>query len=378
MNIFNIDEEGRFGGPEKRIIMVAGKLSDYDITTTVLFPKKDSSKFKKLLFQNKIRNKELWISRLSLHFMSFITYLITFIPQLLYLARFVKYSNCELVHVNGSYQFKSALASYLSGKPFIWHLNDTRCNSIIYLLFRVFLYKLPSGYIVASERTKKYYLNGLSVKSPIFHIDSPVNIIDFSQAKKAGKLNSKYFIGVLANVNPDKDYVTLVKTISEVVKNHGDSVVFIIGGAVFDSQKKYYNYILNLLDSYNVSPTNYKFLGSVDHVSEFWSGKHIALFTSSFEASPLSVWESMAAKMPIVSTDVGSIPENITHLTNGLISPVGDYISLAENISLLIQDQNLRKNLAYEAYKYAVDNLSLEVCAKKHMLAYTEILNHEG
>ena len=47
MKICSIDEEGRYGGPEKRIIEIANALKRYKISTHVVFPIRDSDRFSK-------------------------------------------------------------------------------------------------------------------------------------------------------------------------------------------------------------------------------------------------------------------------------------------------------------------------------------------
>ena len=44
MKICSVDEEGRYGGPEKRIIEIADSLKKHGISTHVLYPKLDSGR----------------------------------------------------------------------------------------------------------------------------------------------------------------------------------------------------------------------------------------------------------------------------------------------------------------------------------------------
>ena len=54
LSIINIDEEGRFGGPEKRIVQVASELKKYNIETIVIIPNKDSK-----IFSDFIKNHDV-------------------------------------------------------------------------------------------------------------------------------------------------------------------------------------------------------------------------------------------------------------------------------------------------------------------------------
>ena len=64
--VINIDEEGRFGGPERRIVNVAKELSNIGVRTTVVMPHLDSDIFEKYVTENNVDYKKLNITRLTL------------------------------------------------------------------------------------------------------------------------------------------------------------------------------------------------------------------------------------------------------------------------------------------------------------------------
>ena len=65
MNVCSIDEEGRFGGPEKRIIEIAAALKKTNINTHVLYPKLDSDRFTFEIKKLKIQSTAFFLTRLS-------------------------------------------------------------------------------------------------------------------------------------------------------------------------------------------------------------------------------------------------------------------------------------------------------------------------
>ena len=66
ITVLNVDEEGRFGGPERRIVNVARELYQKSVETTVVIPKLDSDRFVAYANAVGVKYHILDITRLSL------------------------------------------------------------------------------------------------------------------------------------------------------------------------------------------------------------------------------------------------------------------------------------------------------------------------
>jgi len=95
------------------------------------------------------------------------------------------------------------------------------------------------------------------------------------------------------------------------------------------------------------------FLGRVDRntlINEYGKAK-ILIFPSIWPEPCLTViLEAMALKLPIIASNIGGIPELITHGVNGLLFPTKDTETLSEYILKLLCDDELRKRLGENAY----------------------------
>jgi len=81
----------------------------------------------------------------------------------------------------------------------------------------------------------------------------------------------------------------------------------------------------------------------------------IFVLPSHHEGFPRTIWEAMANSLPVVSTNVGSIPyflENNKHIV--MVSPQ-DAEGLYQAIKTMIEDKPLREILIKNAYNYAKD-----------------------
>jgi glycosyltransferase involved in cell wall biosynthesis len=112
-----------------------------------------------------------------------------------------------------------------------------------------------------------------------------------------------------------------------------------------------------------------------EELSHIMAGTDIFLLSSILEGQPLAIVEAMAYGCPIVSTNVGGIPELITDGKNGLLCPPKNPQCLAEKIGLLIDDPILRKRLGSAARNY-YENSPYEArsAAKYFVSVYSEML----
>ena len=85
-------------------------------------------------------------------------------------------------------------------------------------------------------------------------------------------------------------------------------------------------------------------LGPVPHAerAQFFRSADIFVLPSYGEGMPMAVLEAMAAGLPVIATNVGGIPELITHGAEGFLISPGNVQDLAERIVRLANNQNLR------------------------------------
>lgn len=379
IKICNVDEEGRFGGPERRIIQVAKALEDFGVETVVLFPRLDSAVFAKKIADSGVHGVSWPITRLSKEKKILVRYALLFWLEILGLIFFFKKRKIELIHVNGSYQFKVAIAARLAGIPAVWHLNDTFAPSILKRVFHAVAPLCARGFIIAGKRVGAYYLDGTPLADkPVMEVHAPVDMSFFDPARYSegpedqdGEKRKKVVIGTVSGVNPAKGLEYFIDAAGEILKSCPDSR-FLVAGAVLSSQKKYYEMIQEKLGKFD--PEKIAFCGLIDDVPEFLSKLDICLFSSVTEASPTSIWEAMSMAKPVVTTDVGSVNQYIKDGESGFVVPVRDSRKLAERTVELIKNYSMRRKFGMAARKTAEKHLDIYNAAQKHNEIYRKIL----
>lgn len=87
--------------------------------------------------------------------------------------------------------------------------------------------------------------------------------------------------------------------------------------------------------------------------------------TSLKEGLPMTVLESMAYGVPVISTPVGCLPEFIEDHKNGMLFDFKDADGLAKAMLELIEKQDLRADIARNASKTIADKFQLEVYVRR-------------
>jgi len=88
---------------------------------------------------------------------------------------------------------------------------------------------------------------------------------------------------------------------------------------------------------------------------------------------PLSVLEAMACGRPIVSTDVGGIPEIVAEGENGFLVKPGNSLELAEAICNLLGDKVRAERMGEKGAEYVLKNHNLELITARLEALYREL-----
>ncbi len=91
------------------------------------------------------------------------------------------------------------------------------------------------------------------------------------------------------------------------------------------------------------------FLGLIEHVPEMLSACDLFALASHWEGAPMAVIEAMAARLPVVATAVGGVPELVLDGETGLLTPPDDAQALAAALAALADDGEKRRRFAAAA-----------------------------
>jgi len=116
-----------------------------------------------------------------------------------------------------------------------------------------------------------------------------------------------------------------------------------------------------------------KILGWQSNIERVLSATDIVVLTSDNEGTPLSLIQAGMARLPVVSTNVGSVPEVVLDNVTGLITGL-DVKEIADALEKLVSDKALRAQLGIAAHEFTLANFGVQRLVQDHELLYKKLL----
>jgi glycosyltransferase involved in cell wall biosynthesis len=117
-----------------------------------------------------------------------------------------------------------------------------------------------------------------------------------------------------------------------------------------------------------------KVLGWQSNIEKVLSAADIVVLTSDNEGTPLSLIQAGMAGHPVVSTNVGSVPEVVLDNVTGLITRL-DVQEIADALEKLVSDKALRAQLGIAAQEFTLANFGVQRLVQDHELLYKKLLS---
>lgn len=102
----------------------------------------------------------------------------------------------------------------------------------------------------------------------------------------------------------------------------------------------------------------------------------VALPSFANEATSQVLPQAMAMRRPVISTNIGGLPEVVLHEKTGLLVPPRDCKAIAAALLRLQQDPQLRQRLADQGYRHAQENFTFEAMIDRTEAVYRSLLTH--
>jgi glycosyltransferase involved in cell wall biosynthesis len=169
-------------------------------------------------------------------------------------------------------------------------------------------------------------------------------------------LDQKKLIGTIANLYPTKGLQYLVESASHI--SDPNAAVCIIGEG--EERPKLERLIAKLGLENKVF-----LLGRLPEASQYLLGFDAFVLPSVKEGFPWSVLEAMSAKLPVIATSVGAVPEIIEDGVSGYIVKPGDPTQLAERINTTIGNERAAQEMGIQAHQKVLFSFTLDSMIKQ-------------
>jgi D-inositol-3-phosphate glycosyltransferase len=202
----------------------------------------------------------------------------------------------------------------------------------------------------------------------------------------------QHMILFVGRIQPIKGIDTLIRALASVLRRRsalrGNLCVTVIGGAgepaggpadgpAIDGELARLQALREALDMGDLVT----FLGSRDQdtLVNYYNAASMVVVPSHYESFGMVALEAMACGTPVIASDVGGLSLNVADGFNGYLVPKGDAEELAYKIGLLLDQDELRRQLGGQACQWA-QRFAWQTIADETLLVYADALGrpHEA
>ncbi|KRF54325.1 glycosyl transferase [Bacillus sp. Soil745] len=215
--------------------------------------------------------------------------------------------------------------------------------------------------IALSERWKKD-LGSICNNENIRVIYNPIN----RSLYKTSPLKEKNII-FLGRIGRRKGVYDLLESLQLVLDQTKDFKVYIAGDGNIEKAKKV---IVDLNLEKHVEVIGWI---NLNKKIELLYNSSIFVLPSYNEGLPVSILEAMASGVPVISTNIAGIPDQIVNGVNGFLIEPGNINDLAKKICLLLNDRKLRDEFSKKTLKRVDEKFNINIIEKCILDAYKQL-----
>jgi glycosyltransferase involved in cell wall biosynthesis len=220
-------------------------------------------------------------------------------------------------------------------------------------LFNRLIYKQVDIFVANSQATARTlqqsfpWLN----REKIQIIYNPISINALPDIP-TDQLKQKYYIkkeipilGIIGRLSRQKGHTILLDALKKILLYFPETILLIIGDGELKAELAAYV-------KKNRIEKNCLFLGHQHDIVSHYLLCDLVIIPSLFEGFCFSAIEAQFLAIPVIASNISSLPEVIKDGKTGLLFKTGDHEDLADKIIYLLKNSILRKQMGHTAKKY--------------------------
>lgn len=293
----------------------------------------------------------------------------------------IEYENLDLLHVH--YALPHATSAYLAKQimsergiqvPVVTTLHGTDITLVgrdpSYKHVVEFSIDKSDGVTAVSEYLKKETYEHFDIEQDIRVIP---NFIDLDRFKKSNKShfkkaicpNDEKVVVHVSNFRKVKRVPEVVTVFSKILEAGIASKLLLVGDGPDRQKAEQQCRDLGICD-------HVRFLGKLDQVEEVLSIADLFLIPSGSETFGLAALEAMSCSVPVISSNIGGLPEVNVHGETGYLCNLDDVDCMADYGVKILSDPKLHKKMAANARKQA-ERFNQDKVVKQYEAFYEEV-----
>jgi len=229
-------------------------------------------------------------------------------------------------------------------------------------ILNLMLYRMNAVIGVSKEITERFKERYPRHAKKIHEILNGVDIDKFNVKgtrnhvrKRWGLTNDHFVVGTVANFRKVKNHACLVRAAARLKDDYPQLRLFLVGTGFPGDPDNTESSIQELIHA-NELQDHIILAGFKKNIPELLSVFDVFCLPSFSEGLPVSILEAMAAKVPVVGSNVSGISEIIKDEDTGLLFSSDNDLELSRKIVKLIDEPSLRNKIASNAFQYVKIN----------------------
>lgn len=177
--------------------------------------------------------------------------------------------------------------------------------------------------------------------------------VDMEHFKKMDLPDEPVFL-MVARLLWSKGIREFLEAVTEMKKNCPQAKVLLVGGLDENDEAL----TRAELDEY-IRKADIEYCGYSDDVRQYLNRCSVFVLPSYHEGLPRSVIEAMSVGRPIITTDVPGCRETVINGENGYLVPVRESVPLAEKMTELSRNKELREKMAQKSYEMCLEKFEV-------------------
>ncbi|MDQ1144164.1 glycosyltransferase involved in cell wall biosynthesis [Bacillus sp. SORGH_AS 510] len=281
------------------------------------------------------------------------------LPHFIKVMFFILRNRIDIIYTS---QFRSQLVigwlAKLLGRKVIWHIHGE--EKIDNLLGRICITTADKIIVVSQLLNDRYctlYPNKID-KFITVH-----NGVDSPSLSNTHIKNSEFTISMVGTLIEGKRQDLAILAVAELIKMGYNVQLKIIGEKPPWLKEDYFLSLQRLVHQLGLA-NSVLFLGWLDQPWKALLQSNVFILPSDTEGLPLSIIEAMAIGLPVISTNVGGVPELIEDGKTGFIIPPGNVEELVRKLKKLIESPSACEQMGKEALKRYETRFTKELFVK--------------
>lgn len=358
------------GGGELCLDSLLRQLNRDKYQATVLFPWEGpmADSARRLGFDVVIRALNWWMCwDLSLWYLK--TLLLRTVPNIAWLARFIRQNRIDLVYSNSAVIFEAAAAARLAGVPHIWHVHEIlKRGNVTTPMLPIWLIKkligrLSRRIIFESNASRKVYESSrpnptCSVVYNCVRFPNPSAVLDRSEARRRlGFGDEEQVVGFVGQFSERKNPLLLVRAAARIAERSKLRFLFVGEGPLLGELQETIAR-LKLVDCCRILPFQ-------EDVTWVLSATDVLVLPSRQESFGLVLVEAASLGKPAIATRTEGPSEIIVDGVTGFLVTPEDERELAQKIIDIFGPSGDRQQMGKAAAQRASESFSSVEYARK-------------